>query len=1012
MTILKHTNSILEKYNEYIKKIDNKIESYKEHLNILNSINKRYIKFKKIKLIKNSKKPMLKWKDKITKLPIRKNLYSIIDYEHNNVGILTGHINNIIVLDVDVSDNGLKTFEEFEKEYGKINTFKVATPSGGYHLYFNYKSKNPDTNYAIENILRNTSRIIKKENIKIGLDIRSDWGYVVSPSSSINNIYYKIVNYSKIIDMPDVLVNYLVINHTKNKIKKIYEQTEINRNINNTNENYYYTISDYDYIITDEQIINILNLLPYNYKDDYDEWLLVSTILKTHNKYNIWNNWSNLSTKYNMNDNNYKWNYFRTDLIDINYLVWILQKSGNKINYIEKIKNISLLNTNYKNITTYIEANEKYISSILSYDDFLNKDIIIIESCCGTAKTTYTCDIIDKHIKNNNKFKFITITTRQTLCDEHYKTFKKIGMQDYRDLTTDINDVQYLTICLNSLYKLNIDDDTEHDYILYLDEITAFTKFTHNETLEKKFYNTIFVLYELIKRAKKIIICDAKINDAVFILLRQRELNKNNCLFLRNNYKKFEGIEAIKVNNEKIFEDKISEHCQNNKPFIFACDKNDTTTKWHNKALKLDIETNANKYILLTADTMPYYRKMLGINRNWSEFLKNKYVFYSPSITFGVDLSYDKAQSVFVYITGCSITSDDIFQQTCRIRNIEKVYYYSNAPCHKAEYRSIEQLKEYYITYIKNNNNIDKYNGYVYYLTEDNDIKLINNNFSQLYFYQEYLIDTYKTNILKHYEKILEENGFILKIDDTYDEHKKINYTELNQITQDIKEAEFDEYINNDNKYNIKYTNINNNIDLLNLRKYSIDILIKYKNIIINRKKLLNYFNLNKLFYSYETLINEKESINCNAPEEATHKNLINKIIYIRDLENYYNIEPLDINFTYDEDKFKILDYEFFNNIKHIFRLTKSLPKNYDDVKQLYITLLRHVCNDIIISKRIKKGDFRDKYEYSIDEKYILFNLELKQLNKKNFCNYHKDIIKKYNLSIMNNNIDIFLDEY
>ena len=60
---------------------------------------------------------MLKWKDKITKLPIRKNLYSIIDYEHNNVGILTGHINNIIVLDVDVSDNGLKTFEAFEKEY-------------------------------------------------------------------------------------------------------------------------------------------------------------------------------------------------------------------------------------------------------------------------------------------------------------------------------------------------------------------------------------------------------------------------------------------------------------------------------------------------------------------------------------------------------------------------------------------------------------------------------------------------------------------------------------------------------------------------------------------------------------------------------------------------------------------------------------------------------------------------------------------------------------------------------
>ena len=43
------------------------------------------------------------------------------------------------------------------------------------------------------------------------------------------------------------------------------------------------------------------------------------------------------------------------------------------------------------------------------------------------------------------------------------------------------------------------------------------------------------------------------------------------------------------------------------------------------------------------------------------KFFKNKFVFYSPSITFGIDFSIEEAQDVFIYITGRSINSESIF---------------------------------------------------------------------------------------------------------------------------------------------------------------------------------------------------------------------------------------------------------------------------------------------------------------------------------------------------------------
>ena len=46
-------------------------------------------------------------------------------------------MNNLLVVDLDVKDDGVKEFEAYLAEHGKPNTFIVSTPSGGYHYYFN-----------------------------------------------------------------------------------------------------------------------------------------------------------------------------------------------------------------------------------------------------------------------------------------------------------------------------------------------------------------------------------------------------------------------------------------------------------------------------------------------------------------------------------------------------------------------------------------------------------------------------------------------------------------------------------------------------------------------------------------------------------------------------------------------------------------------------------------------------------------------------------------------------------
>ena len=113
----------------------NKFSSKLEDMNY-----KPFSQFLKIKLLKNEKTPINKWKSPTNQI------YNI-DEQNYNIGIPTGRMNNLIVLDIDIKKehkqelDGVAKINEYLNKNGNIKTLTVQTPSGGTHYYFTFNGK-------------------------------------------------------------------------------------------------------------------------------------------------------------------------------------------------------------------------------------------------------------------------------------------------------------------------------------------------------------------------------------------------------------------------------------------------------------------------------------------------------------------------------------------------------------------------------------------------------------------------------------------------------------------------------------------------------------------------------------------------------------------------------------------------------------------------------------------------------------------------------------------------------
>jgi Bifunctional DNA primase/polymerase, N-terminal/Primase C terminal 1 (PriCT-1) len=83
------------------------------------------------------------------------------------IGVVTGTISGLVVIDIDVRHGGDVSLEDLERVHGRLPTTVECRSGGGRHLYFGHPGS----------LVRN------KVGLAPGIDLRGDGGYVVAPPS-------------------------------------------------------------------------------------------------------------------------------------------------------------------------------------------------------------------------------------------------------------------------------------------------------------------------------------------------------------------------------------------------------------------------------------------------------------------------------------------------------------------------------------------------------------------------------------------------------------------------------------------------------------------------------------------------------------------------------------------------------------------------------------------------------------------------------------------------------------
>jgi hypothetical protein len=115
------------------------------------------------------KRPLIQWEPLQSARPSAADIDMWFErWPDANIGIVTGEISNLVVLDIDPNHGGDASLDRLERRFAPLpETIEATTGGGGRHLYFTHPG----------GLIRNRAGIAQ------GIDLRSDGGYVVAPPS-------------------------------------------------------------------------------------------------------------------------------------------------------------------------------------------------------------------------------------------------------------------------------------------------------------------------------------------------------------------------------------------------------------------------------------------------------------------------------------------------------------------------------------------------------------------------------------------------------------------------------------------------------------------------------------------------------------------------------------------------------------------------------------------------------------------------------------------------------------
>lgn len=626
--------------------------------------------------------------------------------------------------------------------------------------------------------------------------------------------------------------------------------------------------------------------------------------------------------------------------------------------------------------------------------DFYENDIILISSGTATGKTR-CIGKLSKEIKDKYNCNVLSIVNLISLSREQILTFNeesKIELKDYQKEISLFKDSDGV-ICINSLFKLeNVEDFNISNTVLYIDEVNDLIgALTHNDGLDKVLNLIYNFLIKLIKGCKKIIFSDATIDQNTLNLLSARKTN-NKTILIKNTVQKFKGIKAIKYNDENEFIDKLREQIKNKQYFLIGCDGCEKISEIYTNLLK-EFSDQKDSFLLFTG-------KQMNKVKNAKLQFKNKYVFYSPTITTGVSFVLeDIKQTHFMYFTTKPlITPISGYQMSCRTRNMKELIYYSSEIKYQPmRHTTLKEVEDKYKKMIKYNNRLM---GMSSSRNEDDEVKIIDNTFFKLFCYKEYQNEIFGTGFIQHYENYLIRDGFVLSVKG---EKKKLEInesTQFKELYQELQTEKFDDFVK-------LYYNIETEEDLEKLKEYkilydrtellnipSIEEANKYKIFLVDDYALKNYYNLLNLlktdnYIKLKQIQKRKETFEIKSLSTS-----FNKVLLLIKFEQHYKIERFNFDFSNIDPNIEISD-KFKELYSSLFpkRTVKTYKTKYD-LLQIYVNIIKNICGDIpLITSKKKQIGGKRQYNYTID-KNVLKDIIL-------LAKYKNPILKDYNIELV-----------
>lgn len=213
-------------------------------------------------------------------------------YPEAGIGISCGH-SNLTVIDIDVRD-GKRGFDSFMKmNIPDENCFHAITPSGGLHIIFSG---------VVESHLGQAT----------GIDIRSHGAYYIAPPSYIYEDGKK--------------KSYIAVDDWSGTPKEVPSDLskrwdELRGRIKKENKRDY---SREKLDVTIEKVKKALDKIDISYCDEYSSWINIGLACKTLGEagFQLWDSWSQKSSKYDPKACSYRWKRFDPREIGIGTIMY------------------------------------------------------------------------------------------------------------------------------------------------------------------------------------------------------------------------------------------------------------------------------------------------------------------------------------------------------------------------------------------------------------------------------------------------------------------------------------------------------------------------------------------------------------------------------------------------------------------------------------------------------------------------------------------------------------------